>query len=302
MNPPLSLHALSSPAVPPGIAWPDEVLQVLARGRRVTTACGTGELVWHVWGEGRARPERAPLVLLHGGSGSWTHWLRNILPLANSGRLVLVPDLPGFGDSALPPGGADADAMPAPLEQGLDELIGPTPCDLVGFSFGGMVAGLWARERPQRVQRLVLVGAPGLGFPALEKIDIKAWRHLPERLQPEVHAHNLRELMLHHPASLTPLATELQARNAERDRLPGRRLSRTDILARALQALRCPLHLVHGEHDRFYRGQEAAIETVLRQSPGFGRFISVSDAGHWVQFERAEAFDRVLHRLLDATL
>ena len=40
------------------------------------------------------------MLLLHGGSGSWTHWLRNIQPLVDAGRQVLVPDLPGFGDSA----------------------------------------------------------------------------------------------------------------------------------------------------------------------------------------------------------
>ncbi len=301
MTPPLSLHSLrptpSLPVSQPPL--PDELLQVLSRGRRCVTPCGEGDLVWHLWGEGHARPELPPLVLLHGGSGSWTHWLRNVLPLAASGRLVLVPDLPGFGDSALPPGGADADAMPAPLDAGLDELVGAAPCDFVGFSFGGLAAGLLARERPQRVQRLVLVGAPGLGRPALGKIELKAWRHLPQDSQRQaVHAHNLRELMLHHAASLTPLALRMQELNAGRDRLPGRRLARTDALAQALQSVRCPVHLLFGEHDRFYRGQEAEIEAVLRQCPGFGRFVAVPDAGHWAQFERPEAFHQALLPLL----
>ncbi len=299
MSPPLSLHTLR-PVPSPATArpLPDEVLQVLSRARRAVTPCGAGELVWHLWGEGRARPDLPPLVLLHGGSGSWTHWLRNVLPLAATGRLVLVPDLPGFGDSAMPPGGADADVMPEPLEAGLEELVDGSPCDLVGFSFGGMVAGLLAQRFAQRAHRVVLVGAPGLGLPAREPIDLKGWRHLPPGLQPAAHAHNLRELMLHHEASITPLACQLQAINAERDRLPGRRLSRTDILAHALQGVHCPVHLVHGSHDRFYRGQEANIEAVLRPCPGFGRFVAVPEAGHWVQFERAEAFHQALWPLL----
>ena len=53
MTPPLSLHsrqaAASSDKQPPP---PDEVLHVLARGRRAVTPCGEGELVWHLWGEG----------------------------------------------------------------------------------------------------------------------------------------------------------------------------------------------------------------------------------------------------------
>ena len=61
MNPPLSLHSLrpapSASAVQEPV--PDEVLQVLSRSRRLSTPCGEGELVWHLWGEGQARPECA---------------------------------------------------------------------------------------------------------------------------------------------------------------------------------------------------------------------------------------------------
>ena len=74
-------------------------------GERHTTAIdGTGkagpgaagDVVWHSWGRGE------PLVLLHGGTGSWLHWVRNVEPLARD-FTVLVPDLPGSGESASPP-------------------------------------------------------------------------------------------------------------------------------------------------------------------------------------------------------
>jgi pimeloyl-ACP methyl ester carboxylesterase len=44
--------------------------------RRASTPCGSGAMVWRVWGAGE------PLVLTHGGSGSWTHWIRTIPALA----------------------------------------------------------------------------------------------------------------------------------------------------------------------------------------------------------------------------
>jgi pimeloyl-ACP methyl ester carboxylesterase len=90
-------------------------------------------MVWHTWGQATRRPELAPLVLLHGGSGSWMHWLRNIPALVDSGRWVLVPDLPGFGDSAVPAGGSDADALPEPMEQGLNMLVGALPATWWAF-------------------------------------------------------------------------------------------------------------------------------------------------------------------------
>jgi pimeloyl-ACP methyl ester carboxylesterase len=286
---------------PAGSELPAPVTQALAGSRRVLTACGAQDLVWHVWGSaGGANP---PLVLLHGGSGSWTHWLRNIGPLVDSGRWVLAPDLPGFGDSALPPAGKDADAMPAPLEQGLQTLVGDQACEVVGFSFGGMVAGLWSQAFDKRFSRLVLVGPPGLGRPAIEPIRPKAWRHLSDaahRLQ--VHTHNLRELMFHHEASLSPLACQLQQLNAERDRLPHRRLARTDVLARALLQVQLPVHLIYGQQDRYYLRQAAEIEAVMRHCPGFVAMSAVPDAGHWVQFERPAAFHVALGEALGSRI
>ena len=60
------------------------------------TACGEGQMVWRTWGSGE------PVVLLHGGSGSWTHWIKTIPELAEQYE-VWAPDLPGLGDSAMPP-------------------------------------------------------------------------------------------------------------------------------------------------------------------------------------------------------
>ena len=64
--------------------------------RRIETPCGPGALVWRAWGSG------PPLVLAHGSHGAWSHWIRNIGTLARE-RTVWVPDLPGYGDSAVVP-------------------------------------------------------------------------------------------------------------------------------------------------------------------------------------------------------
>ncbi|HJS87839.1 MAG TPA: alpha/beta fold hydrolase, partial [Acetobacteraceae bacterium] len=53
-------------------------------------------MVWRLWGSG------LPLVLLHGGTGSWRHWVRNIEAFADH-RLVVCADLPGLGCSDMPP-------------------------------------------------------------------------------------------------------------------------------------------------------------------------------------------------------
>ncbi|NDP64423.1 alpha/beta fold hydrolase [Polaromonas sp.] len=285
------------------VQLPLEAQALLKTATRMETPCGTGTLVWHLWGKDLCDPALAPVVLLHGGSGSWMHWLRNIGALVDSGRWVLVPDLPGFGESAAPLDGTDADALPGPVEQGLQSLLGNAACDLVGFSFGGMVAGFIAEQFAARVARLVLVGAPGLGIAPEKAIRLNAWRHLAEPAQRDaVHRRNLAALMLLHQESITELALRLHVANVLRDRMKGRSLSRTDVLARSLAQVKCPVHAIYGREDALYRGKIERLAPVLRLAPGFTALTLVDASGHWVQFERADAFNAALLAALNAHL
>jgi 2-hydroxy-6-oxonona-2,4-dienedioate hydrolase len=278
-----------------------DVQRLLASATRLETPCGDGSMVWHRWSPAAAG-KHLPVVLLHGGSGSWTHWLRNIEALRDSGREVLAADLPGFGDSALPPRGRDADALPEPVEAGLRALLGDGACDMVGFSFGGMVAGLLAAQFPARAARLVLVAAPGLGLAVRNSITLTAWRHLSDPAEREaVHRGNLAALMLYRPEAISALALRLHTDNTLRDRMKGRRLAYTDILARALAGVACPVHAIYGREDALYRQRQDALAPALQAAPDFRGMHWVEGAGHWVQFEQAQAFDHLLLALLDET-
>ncbi len=273
-------------------------VEALQRGaERTETTCGSGTMVWRRWGPAGGRP----VLLLHGGSGSWTHWLRNIEPLARAGHAVWVPDLPGFGESAAPPDGHDADVLPGWLERGLESLIGGTPLDMVGFSLGALVASLWAKAVPARVARLVLVGSPGLSAELLPPLDLQRWDLLPAGAPSlAAHRHNLLQLMLADPASASGLAVALHARNVERDRLRKRRLMLTDALVPILPRLRCPVHGIWGAMDVLYRHRLPLIQRVLSTAPDFRSLELLPAAGHWVQFEAAEAFNAALARALQS--
>ena len=274
-----------------------QVQALRQQARRSDTPCGDGALVWHDWGP-TAGP---PVLLLHGGAGSWTHWVRNIQPLVDAGYRVLAPDLPGFGESAAPPDGQDADVLPGWLELGLGRLLGVTPVTLVGFSLGALVGGLWAQAHPARVARLVLVGSPALSAERLAPLDLQRWDRLPagaERLA--AHRHNLLQLMLVHEDAASALAVALHAENTERDRLRQRRLMLTDALAPVLAGLHCPLHGIWGEQDMLYRHRLPLIERVLSRAPRFVGLVLLADAGHWVQFEVATAFNQALLTALES--
>ena len=165
----------------PGREEPHPSLKAIAeRARRAETPCGTGSLVWRAWGQGR------PLVLLHGGSGSWRHWMRNI-PVFSAGRMVICADLPGLGDSDMPPDGATPATIGDILRDGLAMLLrAGQGYDLVGFSFGALCAGHLAAADRDNCRSLTVVGAGALGLPRSPTELLKV-RHLEGTAREEAH-------------------------------------------------------------------------------------------------------------------
>jgi pimeloyl-ACP methyl ester carboxylesterase len=252
-----------------------------------------GDAVWHVWGRQRS-DAAAPLVLLHGGSGSWTHWVRNVQYLSQF-RPVWALDLPGFGDSDLPDDVRDADSLAPYVGQILQDTFGGAAVDVMGFSFGGMTAGLLAAEQPGCIQQLILVGVPGLGLFG-EVLPMRGMSpDMTELQQRAVHRHNLNAMMLAHDSSIDEALIDLQQANVARDRMRRRRIAKTDVLARAQSRWTCPVHGIWGADDALYRGTLKQVPQIL---PALASFTVIPDAGHWVMYERTDAFHLAVTPLL----
>lgn len=265
-----------------------------AAAQRFETPCGDGKMVWRAWGEG------APVVLLHGGSGSWAHWARNIPALVAAGRRVFAPDMPGCGESDRPPVGEDGDALPPWIEAGAAAL-GLSRFDLVGFSFGAMVAGFYAALYPRRVNRLVLVGAPGFNREPGPKANLREWLRLPDGPEREAaFRHNIRALMLADDESVDDLALTLYVEALKQDRLTKRRIAATDVLLKFMPKIACPVWGVWGAEDVLYRNRRNVAEYGMRQARDLHELVFLEQAGHWAQFERWREFDALLARWLGA--
>jgi pimeloyl-ACP methyl ester carboxylesterase len=266
---------------------------IAAKARLHRLSRNWGELHWREWGDG------GPVVLLHGGSGSWNHWVRNIPSLVRAGHRVLVPDLPGFGDSAAPEGTEDADALPDLIEPALDELLADASFQLLAFSFGSLVAGFLAARLPHRVRGLLLIGAGGLGIKPARRLTLRRWTDTPPGpARDAIFRANLEALMLARPESADDLALALHGSNLVRDRMRKRRLASTDILRRTLREVSCPVTGVVGEEDVLFRGQTEKVREALADAPRFGSLHVVPGAGHWAQYERPEAINSVLLEFL----
>jgi pimeloyl-ACP methyl ester carboxylesterase len=266
-----------------------------ARARRSETPCGAGRMVWRAWGDGR------PVVLLHGGSGSWTHWIANIEALARRYR-VIAADMPGFGDSDMPPAPHGVETVTAVVAAGLDALVPPPArCDVLGFSFGGVVGGLAAARLRDRVRTLVLIGTGGMALPRSD---------LPElvRVPPdgegagarEAHRENLRRLMLGDPARADDLAVDLHRDNVRRARFRTGDVPDSDVLLRALPAVTARLAGIWGTRDAFAVPDLDARRRTLARFRADVDFRLVEGAGHWVIYEAPAAVNAALVDILES--
>jgi 2-hydroxy-6-oxonona-2,4-dienedioate hydrolase len=263
------------------------------RARRFETPCGDGALVWRAWGNG------PPVLLLHGGHGGWSHWIRNIDALA-AGRTVWALDLPGLGESALPPR-EDHEAISGVIAAGLRQLIGPDlPVDIVGFSFGGVTAAHLAAFHPEVVRRLILVDTGGLNLP-LGHLDVRGIRGLDDYERSAVLKANLLSLMLHDPASVDALALHLQAVNGRRARIKAETLVLPDRLLLVLPRVAVQLDAIWGEFDAPHPDPAAQASVLRRFQPDID-FRVIPGAGHWSMYERPDAFNRAVLDLLSRPL
>jgi 2-hydroxy-6-oxonona-2,4-dienedioate hydrolase len=265
---------------------------VAAEAERIETPCGAGSMVWRVWGSG------PPLVLFHGGYGSWMHWIRNVLALAR-GFTVIAPDLPGLGESATPPEPHTAESLAAIIVEGLDIVLPREAAPhIAGFSFGGVLGGHVAAQLGDRLRALTIVGSNGLGLvrqpTALERVPTGASG--AEALA--VHRRNLGALMIANPAKIDELAVYIQSQNAPRGRVRSRRFSRADTLARALPHINAHLDGIWGGRDATAYPHLDERAGVLRSVQPGARFEVIAGAGHWVQYEAADRFNSLLAEIV----
>lgn len=124
-----------------------------------------------------AAPENADsntpvALLLHGLGGSRIGWEPQLAALSTTHR-VIAWEAPGYGGSD-PVSACTFDAYVDAVGALIDEVSPDQPVDLVGMSFGGMIAQYAAARYPERIRTLTLLcTSPKFG---LDGTDPDEWR------------------------------------------------------------------------------------------------------------------------------
>lgn len=240
-------------------------------------------------------------MLLHGDFGSWTHWLRNIVALADHFR-VIVSDLPGYGDSDMPPEPWSPESLAGILREGLAEVVPPRQrFGLAGFSFGGIIAGHLAAQEGSRVEKLLLVGPGGFALPGGSPgplLRMKAG--MSPREVCAVHRHNLAVLMIAAPEKVDDLAVHLQIENVRRARIKAGTIPDGDTLLQVLPQVKGRIYGMWGGSDAMTAPYVPEHESALRSFQPHLEFFTVETAGHWAPYECADAVNAALVSIFEA--
>ena len=165
----LALAALA--AVVAVALWRDPLLPVRAEFARQRVAAGLSngslEAAGHRWAYAfrEADDPAAPtVVMLHGFTGSKENWYPLARELGGRYRL-LIPDLPGWGESERKPGAAYGfPEQAANVAAFLRAASTGKPVVLLGHSMGGGIAALVAARHPDAVSKVGLFNAAGVRF------------------------------------------------------------------------------------------------------------------------------------------
>jgi pimeloyl-ACP methyl ester carboxylesterase len=108
------------------------------------------------------------VILLHGYTQTSRMW-RPVIPLLAKKFTVIAPDLPGIGDSSIPPDGLDMKTSAIRIHD-LARQLGVQKARVVGHDIGLMVAYAYAAQFPAEVEKLVVMDAFLPGVPGWEDV------------------------------------------------------------------------------------------------------------------------------------
>ena len=248
--------------------------------------------------------EGPPLLLCHGWLGSaenFTTWFEGV----GRHRTLIVPDLPGCGDSPTLPGRHTCAALARSLEPLIDAL-GLDRFDLGGLCLGSGVAFETLARWPERVDRLIL------HTPLLDPTVVRTRFHLQAAvmMSPPVFpviswlsrqrlVSDLYKRLVVEGDDVDAAQAEMNFRNQQRASHRAQREWAQDGLRRHDAGLLAghagPSLIIVAGDDRLLR--RAALERLVAEMPRV-RFASIDDAGHgW-----NEGFIRRQLDMLDAFL
>ena len=240
--------------------------------------------------------EGSPVIFLQGsgpGASGWLNFRYNVEDFVAAGHQVIIPDLPGFGDSDKPDLDYTLDFFADSMMEFADQLD-LAKFALVGNSLGGAVSLGMALKDASRITHLILMGCGGLeekevyfqemeGIQAMTKVPLGSPEFTPAYLK------EVLKLIVFDPKHITDELIEERFRILE-TQVPAvfMRMAIPNLTER-LKEIEIPILGFWGAQDRFcpISGARTLVENCKN-----AEMITLSQCGHWVMIEYAEMFNK----------
>jgi 3-oxoadipate enol-lactonase len=226
------------------------------------------------------------VVLVHGLGGTGAGIFKHLIaPLAERHR-VIAYDLRGSGGSSVTPGPYTIELLADDLDA-LSTALGLEIATLVGHSLGGGIVLHYAATRPDRVRRVVGIGAvtalPEQGRLGMEArartVESEGMAAVADTVATNGLALSFREA---NPEEFLSLVALLASCDPVGYAAQCRALVAMDVTAR-LHEIRCPVLLVCGEKDLASPPETNAANASLIPD---ARLVELADTAHIIPWER----------------
>ncbi len=275
-----------------------EILKFEEKSKKIFTQTQDTNVCWRVWGQGK------PIIFLHGGYGSWKHWLKQINFFSKKNS-IFIPDMPGFGDSKDLKKPHTPEKIAKNLMDGFLKIKTPNynQVSIVGFSFGGIIAGHLSSHLMNSIvtpENIILVGPGGLGAKRgpMEEMVRRTTSMTNEQIL-EAHKKNLGILMFADKSKIDKLSLYIQLQNTKQHRTKSRPISATDTLTKILSKQKIPLYVIWGEKDSTVGPYLEDRMTILRNINPDVRFHVEFNSGHWIMYETPDIFNKIVSNILE---
>ena len=246
-----------------------------------------------------------PLLLIHGGLSHSGEWLKILKPLSEHYH-VFALDRPGHGLSEpIDYRGVDYRKSTADFIRSVMDALGIKKANLMGNSMGGYFSLAFTLDFPDRVNKLVLIGAPAgmnrwippmlrlLGIPGLNRFLGKTVAKPSAKGARMIH----QQLLVADIDKVIPEELEFTALNQA---LPGAALAHTTMLENVLDLggwkkkwsinaelsrLTIPVQFIWGDHDAFEGPETGRVKAARIKNH---RFDLIENAGHLPWLDQPE--------------
>ncbi len=245
-----------------------------------------------------------PVLFLQGsgpGASGWLNFRYNATAFAEAGYRVIIPDLPGFGDSDKPDTDYTLELFVSAVIEFADQLD-MARFALVGNSLGGAISLGLALEHPQRVSHLILMGCGGLedqltyfqtmsGIQAMTKVPLDSPEFTPEYLK------EVLQLIVFDPSFITDELIEERFRVLKTQNSSVFKRMVIPNLTERLSVVQQPVLGFWGARDNFC--PVSGAEKIVTHCPN-AQMLTLSRCGHWAMIEHADLFNKRSIEFLEA--